>query len=170
MFNNACQRADESLDHFATWLSKLVTYCKFDHFKNEAEIRLWITEGYHSIGFNTKYQKKHTLNKILTMAGSKARATSHSTHMENGRVRMTEQAHHIAGNSSRQDKPSLPLKEKHEWTCYRCSLEYPHVGACLAMGHKCRKCNSDNHFASICMGGHIKAERGRPARPRITLS
>ncbi|KAJ1160785.1 hypothetical protein NDU88_001278 [Pleurodeles waltl] len=70
--------------------------------------------------------------------------------METGRVQTMEQAHRMAESSSRHDKP------------------YGHISACAAMGHKCQKCNRDNHFASIRMGGPIKAERGRPTRPRET--
>ncbi|KAJ1176196.1 hypothetical protein NDU88_001479 [Pleurodeles waltl] len=37
-FSTACQRTDESLNDFAIRLRKLVTYCEFDKFDNEAAI------------------------------------------------------------------------------------------------------------------------------------
>ncbi|KAJ1118958.1 hypothetical protein NDU88_007145 [Pleurodeles waltl] len=147
------------------------SHCEFDKFDNEAAIQLRILEGCHSTGFRTKLLKEtYMLDKILTMARSEARATAHAIHMENGRVQMIEPAHCMSGSSSRQDKPSLPQKAKHERICCCCGLEQPHIGTCSAMGHKCQKRNCDNHFASICMGGHIKAKRGRLARPRIISS
>ncbi|KAJ1148314.1 hypothetical protein NDU88_001151 [Pleurodeles waltl] len=38
------------------------------------------------------------------------------------------------------------------------------------MGHKCQKCSGDKHFASVCMGRHIKAKRRRLAHSRSTES
>ncbi|KAJ1155679.1 hypothetical protein NDU88_008408 [Pleurodeles waltl] len=69
MFNTACRRADESLDDFATWMRKLVTYYEFDRFDNEAAIRLRIIEGCHSTGFRTKVLKEtYRQDKILTIS------------------------------------------------------------------------------------------------------
>ncbi|KAJ1108497.1 hypothetical protein NDU88_005873 [Pleurodeles waltl] len=144
---------------------------EFDKSDNEAAIRLRIMKGCQSTWFRTKILKEsYTLDKILTMARLEARATSHAIQMETGRVRTMGQTPRMAGSYNRQDKTPLPLKEKHRWTCYLCGLEYPHVGACPAMGLKCQKCNSDNHFASVYMGGHLKAGRGRPARPCVAMS
>ncbi|KAJ1107756.1 hypothetical protein NDU88_005145 [Pleurodeles waltl] len=86
--------------------------------------------------------------------------------METGGVRTMEQAHHMAKGQNKLDRPLLPLKEEHTRTCYRCGLENPHADMCPAMGHKCCKCNSDNHFVSVCMNGNVKVERSRSARPR----
>ncbi|KAJ1167100.1 hypothetical protein NDU88_007493 [Pleurodeles waltl] len=96
------------------WLRKLVTYCEFDKFDNEAAIRLHIIEGCHSTAFRTKMLKKtYTLDKILTMACSEARATAHAIQMGTGRPRTMEQAHRMAGEQTKKNRPSLPLKEKH---------------------------------------------------------
>ncbi|KAJ1203734.1 hypothetical protein NDU88_007515 [Pleurodeles waltl] len=73
-FTTAYQQADDSLDDFAAWLSKLVTYCEFKTFDSEAAVRLCILEGCHSTAFHTKLLKEmYTLDKILTMARSEAR-------------------------------------------------------------------------------------------------
>ncbi|KAJ1164290.1 hypothetical protein NDU88_004735 [Pleurodeles waltl] len=90
--------------------------------------------------------------------------------METEKVRTIEQAHRVARSSKRHDKTPLSLKEKPGCACYRCGLEYLHVSAFPAIGHKCQKCNRDNHFACVCMGGHIKVERGRHARPCVATS
>ncbi|KAJ1163018.1 hypothetical protein NDU88_003481 [Pleurodeles waltl] len=166
-FNAACQRADESLDNVASRLCKLVTYCEFDKFDNKTAI----IEGCHSTGFRMKILKEtYTLDKILTMARLEARTPLHAIQMKTWRVLMMEKAKCMAGSCNRQDKTPMSPKEKHGRTCYHCGLEYLHVGACPAMGHKCRKCKCYNHFASICRGGYIKAERGHPARSRVALS
>ncbi|KAJ1153084.1 hypothetical protein NDU88_005851 [Pleurodeles waltl] len=90
--------------------------------------------------------------------------------METGRARTMKQAHHLAGGQNKPDRPSLLLKERHAQTCYRCGLEYPHADMCPALGHRCRKCNHDNHFASVGMNGNVKAEKNRPARLRAAES
>ncbi|KAJ1083549.1 hypothetical protein NDU88_003707 [Pleurodeles waltl] len=113
-FNTACQ-AHKLLDDFVNRPCKLVTCCEFDKFKNEAAIRLHIIGGFYSTGFYTKILKEtYTLEKILTMARSEARDTSHAIQMENGRVRTIEQAHRMASSHSRHDKPLQTLKEKQE--------------------------------------------------------
>lgn len=169
-FNMACQRADESLDDFATRLRKLVLYCEFDKFNNEEAIKLGIIEGCHSTRFRTKILKEtYTLDKILAIARSEGRTTSHAINLENGRTRTMQQVHSKAGGSTRHDMQTLPLTKSGK-ACYRCGLAYPHVGACPAMGQKCQKCNRDNHHASVCRDGHIKSDRRWSTRPRKNSS
>ncbi|KAJ1159661.1 hypothetical protein NDU88_000166 [Pleurodeles waltl] len=94
---HSLQRADKYLNDCATRLHKLVTYCESDKFDNEDAICLRIIEECHSSGFCMKILKEiYTLDKILTMARSEVRATSHAIRMETRRVRMMEQAHRMA--------------------------------------------------------------------------
>ncbi|KAJ1173521.1 hypothetical protein NDU88_005353 [Pleurodeles waltl] len=146
-------------------MRKLVTYCEFNKFDNEATVQLRIIEGCHSTGFRNENTERNTNHGAF-------RSQGHLTCHPNGNWKSA-----YDGTSSlhgwglhRQDRLPQPLKEKHRWTCSRCGLADPHVGTCPAMGHKCGQYNSDNHFASVCLGGHIKAERGCTARPHVGVS
>ncbi|KAJ1102932.1 hypothetical protein NDU88_000371 [Pleurodeles waltl] len=112
-FTTACQQAHESLDDFATQLCKLVAFCEFDTFDNEAAIRLRTIEGCHSTAFCTKVLKEtSTLDKILTMARSEARATSHAIQMHTGRVRTMEQARSSHGRRPKQTRQAITATER----------------------------------------------------------
>lgn len=167
-FSTAYQETEESLDDFATRLRKLVTYCEFDKFDNEQAIRLRIIEGCQSVEFRTRVLKEPTtLEQILTMARTEARATTHAKQIQAGKERGVALAHRVTGNFKKKEHQVPVPSKKMDPTCYRWGLEFPHVGACPAMGQKCRKCNRDNHFATMCMSRQFRSERSRTARPRM---
>ncbi|KAJ1155986.1 hypothetical protein NDU88_008711 [Pleurodeles waltl] len=165
-FNTACQGPDESLDDFATRLQKLVAYCEFAKFNNKESNRITYHQRELLHGIEKKILKEtYTLNKILTMARTDARASSHVINMESGRQQMLEQVHSMVGGSNKHDKQALP-PSRSEKTCYWCGLAYPHVGASLAMGQTCRKCNIGNHFASVYRVAFTQPDRGQSSRPK----
>jgi hypothetical protein len=154
LFNRRVQQQGESIDDFITDLHKLVKYCNYGTFREEA-IRDRLVVGVRDIRLSEKMQLVDDLNytKALEMARNFVSVQKQNQVVYQQDISVAGIANRlIAKKKNTIKEPGWKSTANKQWKSYRCRSWKKHgQESCPAIEALCNKSKKTGHFAKVCM-------------------
>ena len=164
LFQSEKQQQGQSLDLYLNRLRTLIKDCPYTGEDVDKNLVYQII-----LGTNMKEVRVHALSTpdiSLTALLTYGRLHERSQYQAASMSGVSADAHDAEKVNKISQKHRQKERKQHQ-TCNHCGNKWPHKGGmakCPARGHKCHKCSTMNHFASVCMS--TRREKSDPAPPQ----